>query len=74
MKAKAIVILIFVGLFLVLLVQNRDVVPFRFLFWTISGAKLFMMTLVMFIGFVVGFLVARFVKVGGKPLGPGKKE
>ena len=59
MKAKNIVILVLIGLFLIILVQNTQVVTLRLLFWKIDVSQIIMVPLTMLIGFVIGYLVAK---------------
>ena len=59
MKAKNIVILVLIDLFLIILVQNTQVVTLRLLFWKIDVSQIIMVPLTMLIGFVIGYLVAK---------------
>jgi len=59
MKPKTIVVLVLIGLFLIILVQNAQVVTLRLLFWEISISQVILLPLAMFIGFILGFIVAQ---------------
>ena len=59
MKPKVIAILIIVVLFVIVLLQNTQVVSLRLLFWTISMSRIIIFPLVMLIGFVVGFFAGK---------------
>jgi uncharacterized integral membrane protein len=59
MKPKTIVVLILIGLFLIILVQNAQVVTLRLLFWEIGMSQIILLPLAMFIGFILGFIVAK---------------
>ncbi|OGP54441.1 MAG: hypothetical protein A2Y65_09665 [Deltaproteobacteria bacterium RBG_13_52_11] len=59
MKPKTIVVLVLIGLFLIILVQNAQVVTLRLLFWEIGMSQIILLPLAMFIGFILGFIVAQ---------------
>jgi len=59
MKPKVIAILIIVALFVIVLLQNTQVVSLRLLFWTISMSRIIIFPLVMLIGIVVGFFAGK---------------
>ncbi|MBU0683145.1 MAG: LapA family protein [Candidatus Omnitrophica bacterium] len=59
MKMKNSVITICAGLFLIFMIQNTQVVSIRFLFWKLSMSRIILLTLVMFIGFLIGFFVRK---------------
>lgn len=59
MKAKTIVVLVIIGLFLIILIQNTQVVTLRLLFWKLDIAQIILVPLTMVIGFILGYLVAR---------------
>lgn len=71
MKPKTIVVLVLIGLFLIILVQNAQVVTLRLLFWEIGMSQIILLPLAIFIGFILGFIVAQITsgshsKKGGK--------
>jgi uncharacterized integral membrane protein len=59
MKAKTIVVLVLIGLFLIILFQNTQVVTLRLLFWKIDMSQIILVPVIMLIGFVIGYLVAK---------------
>ena len=59
MKAKTIVVLVLIGLFLIILVQNAQVITLRLLFWEIGMSQIVLLSLAMVIGFILGFIVAK---------------
>jgi len=63
MKTKNIVILVLLILFFIILVQNTNVVTLRLFFWKIEASQIILMPIIMAIGFIIGYLVA---KVTGK--------
>jgi len=62
MKPKIIIILILIALFLIVVVQNTQVVEFQFLFWKFGMSRIIVISFMMLIGFVLGYLVARMEK------------
>ena len=73
MKAKTIVILVLIGLFLIILIQNTQVVTLRLLFWKIGMSQIIFVPVIMLIGFVIGYLVAK-ATGGTHSKGEHKKE
>ena len=59
MKPKVVGVLVLGVLFLIVLLQNTQVVSLRLLFWGISMSRIILFPLVMLIGFVIGFFVGR---------------
>jgi uncharacterized integral membrane protein len=59
MKAKLIAILVIVILALVILIQNSQLVIFKLFFWKAEISQLLLVLLMLAIGFVLGFLVAK---------------
>ena len=59
MQAKTIVVLVLIGLFLIILVQNTQVVTLRLLFWKLGMSQIVLVPLTMLIGFIIGFIVAK---------------
>ena len=59
MKAQTIVVLVIIGLFLIVLIQNTQVVTLRLLFWKLEIAQIILVPLTMVIGFILGYLVAK---------------
>jgi len=63
MRIKTMIIIFITVLLTVVIMQNTDDVPFKFLFAKFYISKLVLMLAVAFIGFIVGVLIAR----PGKP-------
>lgn len=59
MKAKTIIILIIAALFLIILLQNTQVVTLRLYFWQLTMSRIILLVVTLLIGFVVGFIVAK---------------
>lgn len=59
MKPKKVLVLIIVVLCLIVLFQNTGTVTLSFLFWDFSMSKVFLLPIVLAIGFVLGYFVAR---------------
>jgi len=62
MKAKTIIILVLIALFLIILFQNTQVVELRLLFWTISMSRIILFPLTLLVGIIIGFVLGRYVK------------
>lgn len=58
-KAKFITTAVFAVLFGVLLMQNSQVVSLKLFFWEISMSRIIFFPVLVLIGFVVGFVVAK---------------
>ena len=71
MKPMTIFILVLVALFVIILVQNTQVVTLRLLFWKIGMSQIILVPLTMLIGFIIGYLVA---KVTGGTHSRGERE
>lgn len=62
MKAKTIIIIVLIALFLIVLFQNTQVVELRLLFWTISMSRIILFPLTLLVGLIIGFLLGHYVK------------
>lgn len=62
MKLKFILGLVLVALIAVILYQNKQVVIYRVFFWQISVSQIILVPLILLVGFVLGFLVAKITK------------
>ena len=65
MKIKSVVLISLVVLCLIVLFQNTEMVTLRFLFWHFSISQIFLIPIVLAIGFVLGYLVFRLKGEGG---------
>jgi len=63
MKPKTVIILIIFVLFLIVLLQNTQVVTLRFLFWEISMSRIIFLAVSLLIGVVIGYVAAG---IGGR--------
>lgn len=59
MKAKTIVILVLIVLFVIILIQNTQVVTLHLFFWKVGMSQIILIPLTMVIGLVIGFIVAK---------------
>lgn len=59
MKPKVVVVLILMALFLIVLIQNTQIVTYHLYFWYVSISQIILVPLVALFGFVVGFIVAK---------------
>jgi putative membrane protein len=66
MKAKTIILLILIALFVIILIQNTQVVTIQLFFWKLSMSRIILICMLMLIGFIVGFLVAKIGRKGPK--------
>lgn len=60
MKPKYISLIVILCLFLILLLQNTQVVTLRLFFWKVSMSQIILIPLIMVIGFIIGFITAKF--------------
>lgn len=56
---KTIVVFILIVFFAVILIQNTQVVTMRIFFWKIAVSEVILVPSLLLLGFVVGFLVAK---------------
>jgi len=59
MRLKFIIMLALIALFLIILIQNTQVVTLRLFFWKVGMSQIILIPVTMAIGFVIGFIVAR---------------
>jgi len=57
-KTKTIIILVLIALFLIILIQNTQVVEVQIFFWKMAMSRIIMIPLLLIMGFVIGYLVA----------------
>jgi uncharacterized integral membrane protein len=60
MNTKVIGALIAIGVYLVILAQNTEIVTVKLLFWEASMSRIILMTITGIIGFIVGYLLGKF--------------
>jgi uncharacterized integral membrane protein len=59
MRPKFIIVLVLIALFLIILIQNTQVVTLRLFFWKVGMSQIILIPLTMAIGIVIGFIVAK---------------
>lgn len=62
MKLKLIAALVISALVVILLVQNKQVVTYRLFFWQISISQIILVPMILIVGFILGFIVAKLRK------------
>ena len=51
--------IVLIALFVIILIQNTQVVTLRLFFWKVGMSQIILIPLTMAIGFVVGFIVSK---------------
>jgi uncharacterized integral membrane protein len=59
MKAKVIILLILIVLFTIFVLQNTQIVQIDFLFWSVAMSAIVLISLMMLIGVIAGFIIAK---------------
>ena len=59
MKSKTIFIFIVIVLLGIILIQNTQIITIQLFFWKLSMSRIILISLLVIIGFIVGFLVAK---------------
>jgi len=59
LKPKTIVLLILCLLFIIILLQNTEVVSFQILFWKLTMSRIILLPLVLLAGLIAGFIIGR---------------
>ena len=59
MKPKTITVLVLISLFLIILLQNTQVVTLRLFFWKVGMSQIILIPITMAIGFVIGFIISK---------------
>jgi len=67
MKTKTIILLVSIALLLIILIQNAKVVTFRLLFWKLSMSQIIIFFLVLVLGFIIGYIVAKLTGKKNEP-------
>jgi uncharacterized integral membrane protein len=60
MKPKVIIILILLVLSFIFVIQNTTIVEVQLFFWKFSMARIIMLSFLLLVGFIIGYLVAKF--------------
>jgi uncharacterized integral membrane protein len=66
MKPKTVIILVIAALFLIILLQNTQVVTLRLYFWQLTMSRIVLLVITLVIGFVVGHISAKLSGRRGK--------
>lgn len=66
MNVKTISILALLGLFIIICIQNVEVIPIHFLFWEMEISKLLMLIIMLVAGIFIGMLVPGYLKKSPK--------
>lgn len=64
MKPKTIIVLVLIVLFVIILVQNTQVIDVQIFFWKIAMSRIIMICFLLLMGFFIGYLVAKLQKAG----------
>jgi uncharacterized integral membrane protein len=59
MKAKGIIIVIFVLIAIIIIAQNTEVMPIQLLFWRLWMSRIVLIILMLALGFGIGFILAK---------------
>ena len=59
MRLRTVAILALLVLFLIVIVQNTEVVSVRLLFWDLAMSRIILLALSLAVGVIVGFLLGR---------------
>jgi uncharacterized integral membrane protein len=62
MPAKILIALIVIGLLLIVLAQNAQVVTLKFLLWQVSMSQIILLLFTVLTGFVLGWIVAKMAR------------
>ena len=62
MKPKTIVITVLIILCLIVLLQNTQMVTLRFFFWEASVSRIFLLPILVLLGFIIGYVAAKLEK------------
>jgi uncharacterized integral membrane protein len=62
MNFKSIVALILLALFIIVSLQNVEVIPVRFLFWKMEISKLLLLIITLVVGILVGMFIPGLLK------------
>ncbi len=57
MKAKSIILLIILGLFIIVAIQNSEEIQMHTLFWAFNISKLLLLIITLVIGMFIGILI-----------------
>ena len=58
MKLKGIIITVIIALIGIVIIQNTDIVGFKFLFWEVQMSRIILFPLLVFVGMIIGFFLS----------------
>jgi uncharacterized integral membrane protein len=62
MNYKAVALLILIGLFIIVCIQNVELIPIHFLMWSINISKLVLLLITLVVGILIGIILVEFLK------------
>ena len=62
MNYKAVALLILIGLFIIVCIQNVELIPIHFLMWSINISKLVLLLITLVVGILIGIILVGFLK------------
>ena len=57
MSFKSVTLLILIGLFIIVCIQNVETIPLHFLFWSMNISKLLLLLITLIAGILVGMII-----------------
>lgn len=57
MSFKSVTLLILIGLFIIICIQNVETIPLHFLFWSMNISKLLLLLITLIVGILVGMII-----------------
>lgn len=57
MSFKSVTLLILIGLFIIVCIQNVEKIPLHFLLWSMNISKLLLLLIILIIGLLVGMII-----------------
>ena len=62
MNYKAVALLILIGLFIIVCIQNVELIPIHFLMWSTNISKLVLLLITLVVGILIGIILVGFLK------------
>jgi len=66
MNFRNLSVLILIALFVILSLQNVEIIPVHFLFWKVDISKLLLLIITLVIGILIGMIIPGFLKKSKK--------
>jgi len=60
MNFKNITLMILLALFIIVCIQNVEIIPVHFLFWKVEIFKLLLLIITLVVGMIIGMMIPRF--------------